>query len=122
VEADMHRALLMTSVLLTGCICCDSTTPYLDVPRGGELQIEAEDLEIPTCFDSCIVKLDVANSHRHVVRVLWEGNPDVVPPPTHPIIWDTRDDDGQTVPEDMYVVRAWRDNERMDAVVVFVFE
>lgn len=115
----MQRALFLPAVLLAGCVCCQTETPYEDVPRGGTVDLGT--LEILTCVEACMIKIDLVNSHRQVVRLIYEGNPDVVALPV-PLEWDTLDDEGNIVPEDTYVVRVWRDREKTDSLVVFVYE
>ncbi|MBW2261880.1 MAG: hypothetical protein JRG91_07900 [Deltaproteobacteria bacterium] len=103
-------------VLEGGCMCCSVTDPYDVVQRGATVLFE--EFTPPDCY-ACTLKIDVVNSHRTAVRQLYNGDPDLVP---DPVAWDTRDDLGVVVPEDMYVIRAWQDNERYDSWVVLVYD
>jgi len=110
------------SMLLSGCWCCESTSPPYDkVPVGGS--VDFGEFTVPVCTGAatCDLRIDVVNSYRVVVRTLYRGDPEDVPPPD-PIVWDTRDDGGNLVPADIYVIRAWMNNERIDSWVVLVYQ
>jgi hypothetical protein len=104
-------------VLEGGCMCCSTANPYTEVQRGGTAIFD--EFSLPDCY-ACTLKIDVVNSHRTVVRLLYEGDPDLLP--AGDVTWDTRDDLGVVVPEDVYVIRAWQDNERYDSWVVLVYD
>ena len=116
-------------LLDAGCMCCSSTDPYDTVPRGHPDGIHFEEFTPPDCY-SCNLKIDVVNSHRTAVRVLYDGDPDQLEssPVWDPVVgavhWDLQDDGipPQMVPEDVYVIRAWQDNERYDSWVVIVYD
>lgn len=122
------RLVLVGLALLAldaGCMCCSTTDPYDTVPRGGTVFFE--EFTTPSCY-SCRLKIDVINSHRQAVRVLFDDDPDqlesspVWDPVEGAVFWDTRDEHGVVVPEDVYVIRAWQDNERYDSWVVLVYD
>jgi hypothetical protein len=100
---------VLAALLQAGCMCC-SADPSYEVVQRGEI-VEIVDFTPPTCY-SCTIKIDVINSHRTVVRVLYEGDPEDF---VQPITWDTG-----AAPEDTYIIRAWQDNERIDSWVVLV--
>jgi hypothetical protein len=108
---------LVLLALDAGCMCCSTSDPYDTVQRGGTVTFE--EFAPPACY-SCNLKIDVVNSHRTAVRVLYDGDADLLP--AGPVEWDTRDDAGVVVPEDVYVIRAWQDNERYDSWVVLVYD
>jgi hypothetical protein len=116
---------LVLLVLDAGCMCCSTADPYDEVQRGDSVYFR--ELTPPDCY-ACTLKIDVVNSHRTAVRQLYEGDPDdlsssaVWDPVEGAVLWDTRDDAGRVVPEDIYVIRAWQDNERYDSWVVLVYD
>jgi len=108
----------LLALLTSGCTCCSSDPPYSTALVGSD--VEFEEFSAPVCtYSSCDLKLDVVNSNREVVRTLYRGDPDLAP---EPVIWDTRDDDGTLVPADVYTLRAWMNDRRIDAWVVLLYD
>lgn len=114
-------------LLDTGCMCCSTADPYDTVRRGDDEGIWFDEFTAPDCY-ACNLKIDVVNSHRTAVRVLYDGDPDLLEsspvwdPVAGTVHWDLRDTNGVFVPEDVYVIRAWQDNERYDSWVVLVYD
>jgi len=108
---------LVLLALDAGCMCCSTTDPFDQVRRGDPDGVDFEEFAPPACY-SCNLKIDVINSHRQAVRVLFDDDADLLP--AGPVHWDLMDGNGEFVPEDVYVIRAWQDNERYDSWVVLV--
>ena len=117
-----RRPAIALAVAALGLIAgCEDMLPYVYVEQGEtatcSFTVEACDYGVP-----CTLTVDVVNSYRQRVKFIEERD---LPGGVGEYVtfdWDTRDESGDLVPEDMYVMRAMLDGEREHSCVVFVHD
>jgi hypothetical protein len=102
------------AALWAGCTCCSYDPPYTSAVTGDIVSFEEFTPPLSCDRSPCRLVLDVVNSNREVVDLLWEGDPEVDAVPD-PVTWDT-----SGMPADVYVMRARLNHERIDSWVVLL--